>query len=95
MVGYGGVNQWRIYHLRTRRIQVSTSVRFDESFSYYDTSHEVIEEDDNGVELGDVWNEIDDDKFGKIMARKQVIGRDSTLTHSTSQSQEGSDVADS
>ena len=54
MVGYDWVNQWRIFNLRTKRIHISASVRFDESFSYYDTSHEVADEDDNCDELGDV-----------------------------------------
>ena len=95
MVGYGGVNQWRVYNPKTRRIHVSASVRFDEGFSYYDTSHEVEDEDDDGAELGDVWNEADDEEFGKVMDGKQVVGRDATLAHSTPQSQEGSVVADS
>ncbi len=38
MVRYNRVNQWRIYNLRVGRIYVSPSVRFDESFSYYDSS---------------------------------------------------------
>ena len=54
MVGYGGVNQWKIYNPKTRRIHISASVWFDESFSYYDTGHEVIDEDDDSAELGDV-----------------------------------------
>lgn len=95
MVGYGGVNQWRIYNPRTRRIHVSASVRFDESFSYYDTGHEITDEDDDGAELGDVWNEADDKEFGKVIVGKQVVGRDATLAHSTPQSQKGSVVADS
>ncbi len=39
MVGYDGVNQWRVYNLRIRIIHVSASVRSDEGFSYYDTNH--------------------------------------------------------
>ncbi len=95
MVGYDGVNQWRIYDLRTRKIHVSVFVRFDEGFSYYDTSHEVADEDDNNDELGNVWNEVDDEEFGKVMTGKQAIGRDTTFTHPTPQSYKGSVVADS
>ena len=73
MVGYGGVNQWKIYNPKTRRIHISASVWFDESFSYYDTGHEVIDKEDDGAELGDVWNEADDKEFGKVMAGKQVV----------------------
>lgn len=38
--------------------------------------------------LGDV--SADNDEFGKVMAGKQVIGRDDTIPHSTSQSKERS-----
>lgn len=82
MVGYGGVNQWRIYNPRTRRIHVSSSVRFDEGFSYYDTSHEVADEDENGDEFGDIWNEADDKEFSKVMTGRQV-GKEATFTHPT------------
>lgn len=95
MVGYGGVNQWRVYNSKTRRIHVSASFRFNKGFNYYDTSHEVEDKDDNGAELGDVWNEADDEKFGKVMDGKQVVGRDAILACSNLQSQEGSIVADS
>ena len=84
MVGYGGVNQWRIYNPRTRRIYVSASVWFDESFSYYDTGHEIIDENDDGAELGHVCNEADDKEFDKVMAGQQVVEKDATLAHSTS-----------
>ena len=94
MVGYGGMNQWRIYNPRIRRIYVSVSIWFDKSFSYYDTDHEVTDENYDGAELGDVWNEADDVEFGKIIAGKQVVGKDVTLAHSTPQSQEESVVAD-
>ena len=71
MVGYGGVNQWRIYSPRTRRVHVSASVCFDERFSYYDTSHGVTNDDTNeDKEIGDIWNEADDDEFGKFMTGK-------------------------
>ena len=81
-VAYGGVNQWRIYNPRTRRIHVSSSVQFDESFSYYDTSHEVADEDENGDNFGDIWNEADDKEFSKVMTRRQV-GKEATFTHPT------------
>lgn len=75
-VGYGGVNQWRIYNLRTRKIHVLASVWCDEGFSYYDTSYEVADDDDNeDMEMGDVWNEADNDEFSKVMAGKQAIRR--------------------
>ena len=46
------MNQWGIYNPRTRRIHVSASVWFNESFSYYDTGHEITDKDDNDAELG-------------------------------------------
>ncbi len=95
MVGYGGVNQWRVYNPKTRRIHVSASVCSNKGFSYYDTSHEATDEDDESAELGDVWNEADDNEFGKVMAGKQVVGREATLADPTPQSKERSVVADS
>ena len=94
MVGYMEVNQWKIYNPKTRKIHILASILFDENFSYYNTGHEVKDEDDNSAELGNVWNEVDDEEFGKVMARKQVIQRDATLADSTPQSQEESVVAD-
>lgn len=46
-------------------------VWFDERFSYYDNSHEVTNKDDNNTKFGDIWNEVDDDKFVKVIAKKQ------------------------
>lgn len=45
--------------------------------------------------MSDVWNEANDEEFGKVIDGKQVVGRDATLARSTPQSQEGSVVADS
>ncbi|MCJ1343477.1 hypothetical protein MMC31_001671 [Peltigera leucophlebia] len=92
MFGYGG---WRIYNPRTRRIHVLASIWFDKGFSYYDTSHEVThEDDDDDAEMGDVWKEADDDKVGKVIAGKQVIGRDGATHYSTPQSRERSAGSD-
>jgi len=54
MVGYEGVNQWRIYNPVDRKIHVSRDVKFDE-LNVYDSSF--------GEELGDSWNEEDDSLF--------------------------------
>ena len=55
MVGYGKVNQWRIYNLRTRKVHISASVRFDKRFSYYDTSYGVTDDDTNeDKKMGDI-----------------------------------------
>ena len=87
MIGYKEVNQQKIYNSRTKKIHISASVWFDKSFDYYNTSHEVTNEDNNGMELGNIQNEADDEEFGKVMARKQVARRDAILPHFTLQSQ--------
>lgn len=73
MVRYGEINKWRVYNAKTRRIYVLASVRFDEGFKHYGTSHKIEDEDDNGAKLGNIQNETDDEKFGKVMDGKQVI----------------------
>ena len=57
MVGYEGVNQWRIYNPVNRKIHVSRDVKFDE-LNIYDGS---IDFNDN--EEGQIWNEEDDSLF--------------------------------
>ena len=94
MVGYGGVNEQKIYNAKTKGIHILASVWFDKSFSYYDIGSEITDEDDNGAKLSDVWNKADDEEFGKVMAGKQIGQRDAILAHSTPQSQEVSVVAD-
>ncbi len=74
---------------------VLASVGFNKGFSYYDTSHEVADEDDNGDELGDLWNKADDEEFGKVMTGRQVIRKDAIFAYPTHQSHKGSVVADS
>lgn len=86
MIGYGGVNQQRVYNLKTRRIYFSAFVWFNEGLCYYDISHEIEDKDDDGAKLGDIWNEVDDEEFSKVMDRKQVVERDATLTYSIPQS---------
>lgn len=95
IVGYGGLNQQRVYNPRTRRIHVLVFIQFNEGFSYYDTSHETTNKDDENTEVSDIQNEVDDDKFGKVMARKQVVGKETILANSTLQSKERSVIADS
>ena len=73
MIEYEGVNQQRVYNPKTRKIQISASVCFDDGFSYYDTSHEVTYKDDRSTELSDIQNEIEDNKFGKVIIGKQVV----------------------
>lgn len=47
------------------------SIQFDESFSYYDIGHKIIDKDNNGVELDNIWNKADNEEFGKVIVRKQ------------------------
>lgn len=54
MVEYDGVNHWRIYNPKKKKIHIWAFVWFDEGLGYYDTSHEVTNEDDIGDKLGDV-----------------------------------------
>ena len=54
MVRYGEINKWRVYNAKTRRIYVLASVRFDEGFKHYGTSHKIEDEDDNGAKLGNI-----------------------------------------
>lgn len=54
MVWYGGVNQWRVYNPKTKRIYILSSIWLDEGFSYYDTSHETTDDNDKNADLGDV-----------------------------------------
>lgn len=93
MVGYNRVKQSNIYNPRTRRIHVSASVRYVKSFNYYDTSHEIADEYVNGDELGDVWNEADDEKFGKRMTKRQAMGSNAKSAYPTSKLHSGSVVA--
>ena len=45
--------------------------------------------------MGGVWNEANDDEFGKVMTGKQTIRRGATIDHSIFQSQKRSVVANS
>lgn len=79
MVEYRGVNQWRVYNLKTRKIHILSFVHFDKGFSYYDINCEATDKDDESRELGNIQNEVDDNEFSKAMARKQVARREVTL----------------
>lgn len=72
-----------IYNYRIKKIYVSTSIWFDKSFSYYDTDHKITDKDDDDTELGDIWNETNNKKFGKVIVREQIVERDVTLAYST------------
>lgn len=70
MIKYRGVNKWMVYNLQTRKFYILPFVWFDEDFSYYNTSHKAENEDNENTKLGTLWNEINDNKFDKIMAGK-------------------------
>lgn len=72
MIRYYRVNQCRIFNPKKERIDVSASVQFFESFSFYNTSHGLTNEDNNNcAEKIDVWNETNVDEFGKVMTRER------------------------
>ena len=71
-----------------RKILISAFIQFDQRFSYYDTSHGIIVEDENDNVFGDLWNETNDKKFGKIIIEKQTKKKDPTFTYFIFQSQE-------
>lgn len=54
MARYKGVNLQRVYNLKTKRIYILSFIRFNKSFKYYNTSHEVIDEVDENAKLGDL-----------------------------------------
>lgn len=45
--------------------------------------------------MGDVWNEVDNDEFGKVMAGKQIVRKEATLADPIFQSKERFVIADS
>lgn len=94
MIGYNRVNQLRIYNPRIRKIHVLSPVCFDKGFYYFNTSHEVADEDDNSEKLDDIQNKANDKEFSKIVTEKQVKKK-ATFTHSIFQSQEESIAANS
>lgn len=54
IVWYEGVNQWKIYILRSGRIYVLSFVWFDDNFSYYDIDHKVTDKDNKNMKLDDI-----------------------------------------
>lgn len=70
MIGYRRIIQQRIYNLKTRKIYVLAFIQFDEGFSYYNISYKAENKDDNGANLGDLWNEADEKEFDKVIDRK-------------------------
>lgn len=95
MVGYGEVKQWKIYNYKTKSINISAFICFDKSFIYNNISYEITNKDNNGVKLNNLWNKVNDEKFSKVMAEKQVIKKNNTLAHSTPQSGKKSVITDS
>ena len=71
--------------LRTKKIHISASVWFEKSFSYYNTGYKIIDDYNSGTKLSDIWIKAEDQKFDKIIARKQVLERDIILAHSICQ----------
>ena len=45
--------------------------------------------------MGDIWNEANDDEFGKVMTRKQIVRKKAILADLYLQSKERSVIADS
>lgn len=70
MVRYEEVNQWRIYNPKIKKIYISITVWFNKIFNYYDNSHEATNKNNESVELSDIQNKIDNDKFDKIIVGK-------------------------
>ena len=95
MVRYERLNQQRVYNLKTRKIHILSFVWFDKGFSYYDISHETTDENDKNAELGNLWNEASDNEFGKVITRKQIVGKEAIISDPNFQSKERSVIADS
>lgn len=73
---------------KNEKIYVLALVQFDECFSYYDTSHKIINDNKNkDTEMGDEWNEAKNDKFSRVIIEKQIIRRGATINFSTIQLQ--------
>jgi hypothetical protein len=66
LVGYGGLNQWKIYNPRTKRVHLSRDVRFDEKASYYTpdlAAPECTKNDFDEENMGHIWTKGDDDEM--------------------------------
>lgn len=73
IIGYERVNQQSVYNSRIRKIYVLASIRFYESFNYYDLNYKITDKDNNNAKLGNIQNKADDRKFGKVIVKKQGI----------------------
>lgn len=72
MVGYEGVNKQKIHNLKTKKINISAFIYFNQSFSYYNTGHKITDKNDNGMRLSDVLNKADNEDLVKLWVENKL-----------------------
>lgn len=71
MIEYRIVNSQEIYNLKIKKIYIQGFVQFDKYFCYYNSSHMVINDNNNeDIKLGNIWNKADNDEFSEVMIEK-------------------------